>query len=106
EKGGEISITLTPFQAPQQSAGSLSGDFLRLEVRDSGCAMSEEIEAKIFDPFFSTKQAGRGMGLAAARGIILSHGGEIRVQTAVGSGSCFEILLTCISEQEVRDPVI
>ena len=70
--------------------------------------MSEEIQAKIFDPFFSTKQAGRGMGLAAVRGIILSHGGEIRVQTAVGSGSCFEILLPCVrqAEQEFRDPVI
>jgi len=108
EKGGEISVTLTPVQAPQQSAGNLSADFLRLEVRDSGCGMSEEIQAKIFDPFFSTKEAGRGMGLAAVRGIILSHGGEIRVQTAVGSGSCFEILLPCVgqAEQEFRDLVI
>ena len=70
--------------------------------------MSEEIQAKIFDPFFSTKEAGRGMGLAAVRGIILTHGGEIRVRTAVGSGSCFEILLPCVgqAEQEFRDLVI
>ena len=70
--------------------------------------MTEEVRAKIFDPFFSTKQTGRGMGLAAVRGIILSHGGEIRVQTAVGSGSCFEILLPCVSqaEPEFRGAVI
>ena len=70
--------------------------------------MPEEIQARIFDPFFSTKRAGRGMGLAAVRGIILSHGGTIRVQTAIGSGSCFEILLPCVrqAEQEFRDDVI
>ncbi|HYR41858.1 MAG TPA: response regulator, partial [Terriglobia bacterium] len=79
-----------------------------LEVHDSGCGMSEEIQGRIFDPFFSTKRAGRGMGLSAVRGIILSHGGTIRVQTAVGSGSCFQILLPCVreAEQESRDVVI
>ncbi len=45
-----------------------AGDLLRLEVRDSGCGMSEEVQSRIFDPFFSTKKAGRGMGLAAVRG--------------------------------------
>jgi CheY-like chemotaxis protein len=108
EKGGEISVTLTPVQALKQSSEELSQDFLRLEVRDSGCGMPEEIQARIFDPFFSTKRAGRGMGLAAVRGIILSHGGTIRVQTAIGSGSCFEILLPCVrqTEQEFCDDVI
>ncbi len=62
--------------------------------------MSEEIQARIFDPFFSTKRAGRGMGLAAVRGIVQSHGGTIKVQSAVGSGSCFEILLPCVREAE------
>ena len=62
--------------------------------------MSEEIQTRIFDPFFSTKRAGRGMGLAAVRGIIQSHGGTIQVQSAVGSGSCFEILLPCVKEAE------
>ena len=70
--------------------------------------MPEEIQARIFEPFFSTKGAGRGLGLAAVRGIILSHGGTITVQTAIGSGSRFEILLPCVrqAEQEFRDPVI
>ena len=81
------------------------GDFVRLEIRDSGCGMSEEIQAKIFDPFFSTKRVGRGLGLAAVRGIIQSHGGTIQVQSAVGSGSCFEIVLPCMrnTERESHD---
>ena len=108
EKGGGISVTLTPVQALNQSSEVLSEGFLRLEVRDSGCGMPEEIQARIFEPFFSTKRAGRGMGLAAVRGIILSHGGSITVQTTIGSGSRFEILLPCVrqAEQEFRDDVI
>jgi len=102
EKGGEISVTLAPVQAPKQSSENPGGEFLRLEIRDSGCGMSEAVQAKIFDPFFSTKQTGRGMGLAAVRGIILSHGGTIRVQSAVGVGSCFEVLLPCVGQAELE----
>ena len=105
DKGGTISVSLEHVHAQQESvpAGvqtAPSGDFLRLEVRDSGCGMTEEIQARIFDPFFSTKRAGRGMGLAAVQGIIQSHGGTIKVESAVGSGSCFEILLPCVKEAE------
>jgi PAS domain S-box-containing protein len=100
EKGGEISVTLGPVRAPKQSGEGPGGEFLRLEIRDSGCGMSDDVQAKIFDPFFSTKQAGRGMGLAAVRGIIQSHGGMIRVQSAVGVGSCFEVLLPCVGQTE------
>jgi PAS domain S-box-containing protein len=100
DRGGMISVSLE--HVPSQPEAALeavrtfpAGDLLRLRVRDSGCGMSEEIHARIFDPFFSTKNVGRGMGLAAVRGIIQSHGGTIDVQSAVGSGSCFEILLPC-----------
>ncbi len=104
EKRGEISVALTPQKA---SSKGISREFLRLEVRDSGRGMPEEIQARIFDPFFSTKRAGRGVGLAAVRGIVLSHGGTIGVQTAVGVGSCFEVLFPCVvqAEQESRDTV-
>ncbi len=100
ENGGEISVTLKPVHAQTESPENLSEDFLRLEVRDTGCGMPEEVRDRIFDPFFSTKQAGRGMGLAAVQGIIMSHGGTIRVETTVGSGSCFEILLPCVARTD------
>ena len=64
--------------------------------------MSEEIQARIFDPFFSTERTGRGMGLAAVQGIIQSHGGTIKVDSAVGSGSGFDIMLPCVRQGEQR----
>jgi two-component system cell cycle sensor histidine kinase/response regulator CckA len=76
----------------------LVADCLRLEVRDSGSGMTEEVQARIFDPFFSTKGVGRGMGLSAVPGIIRSHGGTINVASKLGEGTCFEIRLPCASQ--------
>jgi CheY-like chemotaxis protein len=65
--------------------------------------MSEEMQSKIFDPFYTTKFAGRGLGLAAVRGIIRSHGGAIHVASVPGKGSRFEILLPCSGEEARED---
>ena len=65
------------------------GPYVLVEVEDDGVGMSAEVVEQIFEPFYTTKFAGRGLGLAAVKGIISGHGGLVRVASEPGRGTCF-----------------
>ncbi|MDP8208983.1 MAG: PAS domain S-box protein [Candidatus Electryonea clarkiae] len=85
------------------------GDFVFLRIADTGCGMDEETLSKIFDPFFSTKFTGRGLGLAAILGIVDGHKGTIEISSVPGKGTSFTAyfpLSTTAIPSEVEEPEI
>jgi CheY-like chemotaxis protein len=75
-----------------------------LEVMDRGSGIAEKDIEKIFDPFFSSKYAGRGLGLSVVLGIVRAHSGAIAVETELGRGSTFRIFLPVSNEEVASQP--
>ena len=75
----------------------VDGAHWEIEVRDNGCGMSPDVEAKLYTPFFSTKEAGKGtgLGLGVLHNLVSRNGGSLRHQTRAGHGSAFFIRLPC-----------
>ena len=99
--------TSARFVGSDELAGCLGaqlapGEYVVLSVLDNGCGMSTETMDRIFEPFYSTKVAGRGMGLAATLGIVRAHGGAIYVESTLGTGSAFRVLLPAEHEPASR----
>jgi PAS domain S-box-containing protein len=83
----------------QPGASSLSGtNYVWMQITDTGCGMTPEERVRIFEPFFTKKAAGRGLGLAVVQGIVRSLGGAIQVESAPGDGTTIRVLIPCATE--------
>jgi signal transduction histidine kinase/CheY-like chemotaxis protein len=108
DQGGAISVRtgLRRVEGVGRAADRLAdlaeGDYILLQVADTGRGMDAETLTKIFEPFFTTKFAGRGLGLAAVQGIVRSHGGALDVKSAPGRGTTFAILLPAAKRQAAK----
>jgi signal transduction histidine kinase len=95
--GGQLTIESRHVVVARAGDGSnlRPGDYVRLAVSDTGCGMSDETKARIFEPYFTTKEEGRGtgLGLATVHSIVLQQEGAISVDSSPGEGTTFTIHL-------------
>ncbi len=107
-KSGRLEIRLHNLTLEKKEDGKyknlVPGDYLELMVNDTGKGISPQIFNKIFDPYFTTKEFGKGtgMGLAVVHGIIKNHNGSIHVDSRVGKGSSFSIFFPALEGQDKK----
>lgn len=79
-------------------------DDIRIEFKDTGQGMTDEVKARVFDPFFSTKEHGLGLGLSLAHNMVDAHGGRIHITSSPGNGATFTVILPVRTHTAERRP--
>jgi CheY-like chemotaxis protein len=103
--GGRLDVNLEPIDFIEADAATYPdlrpGHYLKLDVVDTGDGMDPATVSRIFDPYFTTKEAGAGtgLGLATVHGIVKDHGGAISVYSELGIGTTFHVFLPCVEDE-------
>jgi two-component system cell cycle sensor histidine kinase/response regulator CckA len=99
KENGVVRVAIRSGEAPRASKAAFvegdagAGDCLGIVVEDTGCGMGPDVLARAFDPFFSTKFTGRGLGLPAVRGVVRAYSGKLLLETEPGKGTHVEVWL-------------
>ncbi len=107
---GKVEVRASPMENPDarwdEAFGARvgPGDWVLVEIQDNGVGMDEATRQRVFEPFFSTKEHGHGLGLAACLGIVTSHGGALLLESELGRGSCFSLLLPATKHRAAAKP--
>lgn len=107
DRDGTITVNLSQVEMGENDSflGLVSGPYLKLKIDDTGSGMNAETLERIFEPYFTTKEKGKGtgIGLSMVHGIVKSYNGHIMAQSKPGQGSSFTILLPCYRGTESHD---
>ncbi len=99
-RGGTIRIWAENMIVEAEEVLSLKeGKYVKISIKDQGTGIKEEYLPKVFDPYFTTKEAGNGLGLAITHSIIYKHGGHITVESDIGAGTMFAIFLPAFEKE-------
>ncbi|NOY52306.1 MAG: response regulator [Deltaproteobacteria bacterium] len=101
-KGGTLNVRGENIHLDQENPNGLpEGNYIRITFRDEGCGIDGEDLSRIFDPYFTTREGGNGLGLSSAYSILQKHGGSITVRSEPGKGATFAILLPASMKKEL-----
>ena len=104
-QGGTVEITGENIKVGNHDRLPLeAGNYVKVSIKDKGIGIPEKYLQKIFDPYFTTKQQGSGLGLATAYSIVNNHHGHISVESKLGEGSAFHVYLPASDQKIVQQP--
>lgn len=112
QRGGKITISASNYCAEENNEELFKpGTYVKITVRDEGSGIPKELIEKVFDPYFTTKKSGSGLGLATSYSVISKHNGYLKLDSTIGVGSIFTIYLPALdkvpeSQKKTSDAVI
>jgi signal transduction histidine kinase len=99
-QGGELRLIVAPRWVLKEGLEEGERQYVEICVEDTGVGMGKEVIENIFNPFFTTKERGTGLGLTVSQGIIQDHEGWIEAKSEVGKGSVFKVYLPAVKEEK------